>query len=136
MSSRECCDIHRAAAARALAFVLMLWLAISAAPLANAAEIVITQPGHEATIHNNQGEVRVSVQTSGAPSGTSVRLLVDGAVLPNNGGGPTITLHGINRGSHVLKAELLNAGGAVLAASKPVTFYLWQASSRNPRQAK
>ena len=116
--------------------VLASLLALGAAPLARAGEIAITQPAPEETIHSNRGEVLVNVQTLSATPGTHVRLRVDGAVVSNTARGPTITLHGIERGSHVLKAELLGADGAVIAASQPVTFFMWQASRRNPGQAK
>ena len=117
-------------------FVLASLRALAAAPLARAAEIVITPPAPEETIHSNRGEVRVNAKTLGAAPGTHVRLRVDGAVVPNTADGPTITLYGIERGSHVLKAELLDADGAVIATSQPVTFYLWHASSHHPRRAR
>ena len=118
------------------ALVVLAALTVGAAAPARAAEIAIVQPAHEETIHSNQGEVRVGVQTTGAAPGSSVRLLVDGAALPNPGGGPTIALHGIERGTHVLKAELLSADGTVIATSPAVTFHLWHASRRNPSRAK
>ena len=110
-------------------------LALGAASWAQAAEIAITQPTNEQTIHSNLGEVMVSVQVSDAAPGSRVRLSVDGRALPSDGGS-MIALRGLDRGTHVLKAELLAADGQVVATSPPVTFYLWHASSRNPHRAK
>ncbi|MDA8108508.1 MAG: hypothetical protein M0015_07755 [Betaproteobacteria bacterium] len=113
---------------RIRAFVLLSFLALAAAPLARAAEISIVQPADQETIHSNLGDVTVKVQSSGGDPGGSVRLLVDGTALPKPTSGGVIQLHGIDRGAHTLKAELLDANGKVLAASQPVTFYLWHAS--------
>jgi len=63
-----------------------------------------------------------------------VRLSVDGRAQPITEG-HVIALRGLDRGSHVLKAELLAADGQVIAASPPVTVYLWHASRRNPHRA-
>lgn len=122
-----------AAALRLL--VLLAFLVLGLAPLARAADIAITQPAQEQTIHDNLGNVQVQVQTSGAAPGSQVRLIVDGAVQPLAGGG-AIVLRGLARGSHVLKAELLGPDGTLVAVATPVTFYLWQASRRNPHRAR
>lgn len=121
-------DALRAGAASLGQLVLLILLVAGAVPLARAAEIAIVQPASEQTIHSNAGDVRVAVQVSGAVAGSRVRLIVDGAVVPGDGNGAAITLHGLDRGTHVIRAELLGADGAVLAASQPVTFHLWQAS--------
>lgn len=110
------------------AVVLLSMLAFGAIPFANAAHIAIVQPANQETIHSNLGDVTVAVRRSGAPHGSSVRLLVDGKALPESIRGSRIELHGIYRGTHTLEAELVGAHGKVLAASSPVTFYLWHAS--------
>lgn len=109
-------------------------LALGVAPLAHAAEIAITQPTPEEVIHDNLGDVVVSTSVAGAPGGSRVRVSVDGAARGTAGVGGAITLHGIERGTHVLKAELLGPDGAVLAVSAPVTFHFWQASRLNPHR--
>lgn len=111
-----------------------LVLALGAAPWARAAGIAITQPANEQTVHSNLGELTVNVRVTDAAPGSRVRLNVDGrAQLTTDGS--VIALPGLDRGTHVLKAELLAADGQVIAASPPVTVYLWHASRRNPHRA-
>ena len=107
---------------------LLFALVLGAAPLAHAAEIAIVQPASEQTVHSNAGDVQVEVRVSGAAPGSRVRLVVDGAARPAERAAGAITLRGLDRGTHVVQAELLDADGAVLATSQPVTFYLWHAS--------
>lgn len=128
MRSRNLHDVARASAARLCALVLLALLAVGAAPLARAAEIAIVQPASEQTIHSNAGDVQVHIRASGAAPGSRVRLIVDGVAQPEVHGAGAITLRGLDRGTHVVRAELLGADGAVLATSRPVTFYVWQAS--------
>lgn len=117
---------------------MILWLiplTLLLAGAAQAAEIAILQPAQEETIHDNVGDVSVQVQTSGGVPGGSVRLVLDGTALPGTHAGLVIDLRGIERGSHTLRAELLDAKGEVLAASAPVTFHMWHASRLfRPRQ--
>ncbi|CAM5790980.1 hypothetical protein ACFOHU_01575 [Ottowia pentelensis] len=131
--SHRCWNVGRSA--RVCALALATALALGAGAWAQAAEIAITQPTNEQTIHSNLGEVMVSVQVSDATPDSRVRLSVDGHAQPS-GGGSMIALRGLDRGTHVLKAELLAADGEVIATSLPVTIYLWHASSRNPHRAK
>jgi hypothetical protein len=120
------------------AFILLSFLALAAIPLAavpqaRAAEIAIVQPADQETIHSNLGDVTVKVHSSGAVPGGRVRLIVDGA--DRGTGGAVIHLHGVERGTHTLKAELLNADGEVIAVSPSVTFYLWHASRLIPKSS-
>ncbi|MBN9404026.1 MAG: hypothetical protein J0I00_01250 [Burkholderiales bacterium] len=135
MSPRNHRDGSAGSSTRLCRLALASALALGAVPWAQAAEVAITQPTNEQTIHSNLGEVMVSVQVSDAAPGSRVRLSVDGRALPSDGGS-MIALRGLDRGTHVLKAELLAADGQVVATSPPVTFYLWHASSRNPHRAK
>ena len=107
---------------------LLAVLALGAAPPAHAAQLAITQPANEETIHSNPGEVLVRVQATGATPGSRVRLFVDGAQQSQDQGGGVFVLRGVERGAHVLRAELIDAQGNLVAAAQPVTFYLWQAS--------
>lgn len=112
-----------------------LALALGAAPWARAAGIAITQPANEQTVHSNLGELTVNVRVTDPAPGSRVRLSVDGRAQPTTTDGSVIALRGLDRGTHVLKAELLAADGQVIAASPPVTVYLWHASRRNPHRA-
>jgi hypothetical protein len=114
------------------AFYWLIPLAVLLCGAAHAAEIAIVQPAHQETIHSNQGELRVQVRQTGGVPGARVQILLDGAALRRTYRGNVIELKGIDRGTHTLQAVLLDAKGERLAASEPVTFYMWQASRLFP----
>jgi hypothetical protein len=70
----------------------------------------------------------------GAPPGAGARLVLDGAARPKIYRGDVVELDGIDRGSHSLQAVLLDANGNRIAASAPVTFYMWHASRLFPNR--
>ena len=116
--------------ARTLAWLIPL--SILLVGTAQAAEIAIVQPAHEETIHDNQGDLTVQVRHSGGAPDGSVRLVLDGTALPHSYRSDVIELIGIDRGTHTLQAQLLDANGEQLAASEPITFYMWHASRLFP----
>ena len=106
-----------------------------ATPFACAAQqaprIALVSPSAEETIHDNTGTVAVSatVENAGStPNGLAIRVLLDGKAYGELQHAATFTLHEIDRGAHSLQLELLDSAGKTIAASAPVTFYLWQAS--------
>ena len=103
-----------------------------AAASARAAEISVVRPASNETIHSNQGKLTVVVRRAGAAPGSKIRLVLDGTVLPHSYRSGPIKLRGIERGSHTLKAVLLDAGDRRIAASAAVTFHMWQASRLFP----
>jgi hypothetical protein len=117
---------------RARTFAWLIPLSMLLMGTAQAAEIAIVQPAHEETIHNNQGDLTVQVKYSGGEPGGSVRLVLDGTALPHSYRSDVIELTGIDRGTHTLQADLLDVKGERLAASEPVTFYMWHASRLFP----
>lgn len=116
--------------------VVASMLAVGTGLQARAAEVSIVQPAAEATVHSNRGDVQVEVRIANAGAGSRVRLRVDGAVQPVAGGGTRFGLQGLERGAHVIEAELIGADGVVLARSQSVTFHVWQASRLNPHRGK
>jgi hypothetical protein len=112
-------------------FFWLIPLYVLLAGAAQAAEVAIVQPAHEETIHSNQGKLTVKLQRTGAP-GARVKIVLDGAPLKQTYRTDVIELTGIERGSHTLQAVLLDAKGEQLAASQPVSFYMWQASRLFP----
>jgi len=104
----------------------------TAAPAAQAAEISVVAPANKETVHSNQGKLTVRLQRVDAPPGSGIRLVLDGAARPKIYHSDVIELDGIVRGSHRLQAVLVGADGARLAASTPVTFYMWHASRLFP----
>ncbi len=95
-------------------------------------EVAIVQPAHEATVHDNQGNVavQVAVSPSLAPRDRIV-VLLDGRPAARQAG-TAVALSGVERGEHTLQALVVDANGATLATSQPVTFYMWQASRLFP----
>ncbi len=98
----------------------------------------IVAPKPEATVHDNNGHLAVTVAVSPplrAASGDRLALRLDGKEA-SGGSGPHFELTGIDRGSHTLQAQVLTAGGRVIASSPPVIFHMWQASRLLPRYGK
>lgn len=62
-----------------------------------------------------------------------VRLLVDGRVSQTAMHTDTFMLNNLDRGEHVLQAELLDASGAVRHRTSPVTLYVQRASVNLPQ---
>jgi hypothetical protein len=95
-------------------------------------QIEITQPANEETVHDNEGNVAVQVAVSPdlAP-GDRVVVLLDGQPAGEKED-TTLTLSGVERGPHTLEARIVAKSGAMLVASEPVTFYMWQASRLFP----
>jgi hypothetical protein len=117
---------------RLLSVSAALWLAATASI---AADIAITSPRHEETIHDNSGNVTVTVRASLAGR-QRIRLLLDGGPAGTDTENTTIALEGIDRGEHVLEALVVDEKGSVLAASPAVTFHMWRASSQFPTRKK
>jgi hypothetical protein len=109
-------------------------------PLAEAQgrySIAIVQPADDETVHDNQGNVGVQVAVSpGLAPGAGIVLLLDGQPVAQETDA-TFLLSGVERGTHTLEAQVVDASGATLAASQPITFHMWQASrlfpSRKPK---
>ena len=92
--------------------------------------VAIVQPANEETVHDNQGNVAVQVAVSpGLAPGDRIVLVLDGRPVRQQTG-TTFALSGVERGAHTLQAQVVDANGATLAASRPVTFYMWQAARR------
>jgi len=62
-----------------------------------------------------------------------VRLRVDGEVSQSAMHTETFMLNDLNRGEHILQAELLDASGAVRHRTSPVTLYVQRASVNLPQ---
>lgn len=121
------------------------WLAVCAAfalPAAaqtptpySAIEWVAPRPGQ--TIHDNSGNVPVELAIEPplrAADGDRLGVAVDGRPLPQRWATPSFVVPGIDRGEHQLQAFVVAADGRRLAASEPLTFYLWQASRLFPQR--
>ena len=100
--------------------------------------ITIVAPQPETTIHDNNGNLTVTVAVSPPPhleAGERLTLLLDGTAVAG-GARQRFELENIDRGSHTLQAQVNAADGSVIAASAPVTFYMWRASRLFPNRTK
>ena len=92
--------------------------------------IAVTKPADGSTVFNNAGNVEVTVDVSPAlrvDAGDQVVLFVDGHGTAAQSA-TRFNLSGIVRGEHTLEAQVVDSSGNVLMSSKPVKFYMWQAS--------
>jgi hypothetical protein len=117
---------------RLLGVLAALWLAATASI---AADIAIISPRHDETVHDNSGNVTVTVRAS-LTGRQRIRLLLDGAAADTDTDSTAIALEGIERGEHKLEALVVDEKGSVLATSRPITFHMWRASSQFPTRKK
>lgn len=91
---------------------------------------VILAPEADATVHDNQGNLTVTVALTPAirrDAGDYLLLLMDGAEVAR-GIDARFELKNIDRGTHRLQLEVRSADGALILASAPVSFQMWRAS--------
>jgi hypothetical protein len=87
--------------------------------------LTISNPGNEANIRENTGTF--SVLASIEPplrAGHSLRLLLDNVPAASTGQDAIFNLSNVDRGTHTLKAEVLDKNGAVIFAGAPSVFHL------------
>jgi hypothetical protein len=97
-------------------------------------QLTITAPTPDQTLHNGETAVNVSVQLVPAlRPGHRLVVLLDGSEAAG-GAGTGFALAGVERGSHVLVAEVRDSRGTVMQSSAPVTFHLRQTSILTPRR--
>lgn len=92
--------------------------------------VSIVAPQPETTIHNNNGNLDVTVAVSPplhTGNGDVLTILLDDKAVAS-GTRHRYKLKGIDRGTHTLAAQVTAADGKVLITSEPVTFYMWRAS--------
>lgn len=85
----------------------------------------IAQPDNNQTIRSNEGLINISFFIQpGLQSGHKIRIFVDGRPLKDELSSPNFALRGISRGTHSLRAEIINEEGDLMAKTDPVTFHL------------
>lgn len=121
---------------RICALLLLVMFGWMASPEARAdiATIAISSPKPGETIHDNAGNVAVTivVRNDGVAQDASIRVLLDGQPYGPVQRSHSFMLKGIERGEHTLRVLLIGASGDVIASSATVKFYLWQASRLFP----
>lgn len=90
----------------------------------------IIVPRDQATVHDNEGNLDVSVEVSpplSSDAGDHIVFLLDGRTVAS-GTDVRIRLTGVDRGTHTLQAQVAAADGTLLLASPVTSFYMWRAS--------
>lgn len=99
--------------------------------------ITIVAPTEKKTVHDNRGQLSVTVRLTergSLPDDIGFQAVLDGKPVGDVHRARSFVLSGINRGAHRLRVQLLDRGGRVLATSPNVEFYMWQASRLFPSQ--
>ncbi|MFP4079674.1 MAG: DUF4124 domain-containing protein [Ectothiorhodospira sp.] len=94
--------------------------------------VEITQPPHDGVVRSNTGEVEVAVTTEPALQEAEdhrIRLLLDGESM-GSGAGARFALSQVDPGTHTLRAEVIDASGAVLLRSDESRFHLQRTTVR------
>jgi hypothetical protein len=93
--------------------------------------ISITNPSLNETIRDNNGNVAVIIDLAPAlRSGNSITLFMDDKELLKGKTQTGFTLNNVDRGSHTLRASVVDKNGEVLISSKSVIFHLHRAIIR------
>ncbi|MFG6204834.1 DUF4124 domain-containing protein [Pseudomonas retamae] len=94
-------------------------------------------PEPDATIRSSAGELIVSITSEpGLQQGHRYRLLLDGKPTGEPGPSPVFPLSNIDRGSHNLSAEILDADGRTVERTANQPFHMLRISLAQKRQVK
>ncbi|MES9862710.1 MAG: DUF4124 domain-containing protein [Candidatus Thiodiazotropha sp. LLP2] len=89
----------------------------------------IVQPGSDETIRNAEGSVSVGLSISPPLfSGHTIQLYVDGKKLDSKITTTQLVLQQLSRGTHSLKAEIIDGEGNKVRETGSTTFHLRQAA--------
>ena len=89
-------------------------------------ELTIVEPVHDTAVRENSGNVKITVRVlpeNFAETGAILAIYMDGNEV-SKGPQTSVQLMNIDRGTHTLKAELLNSAGHVVKATRPTVFHL------------
>jgi hypothetical protein len=87
-------------------------------------DIAIVSPANDTAIRDNEGNITVSVMLEpglNSDRGDQLALYMDGAQV-SVGSSPQFELNNIDRGTHTLKASVVDNGGKAIISSSPVSF--------------
>ncbi|WP_312257553.1 DUF4124 domain-containing protein [Stutzerimonas nitrititolerans] len=108
-----------------------------AEPAAGYAQLQILAPADDATIRNNAGNLEVAVDSQPPlHTGHLYRITLDGTPVGEASTSPLQSLHNIDRGSHRLQVEIVDAQGKTIQHSPPHTFHMMRASLAQRRMVK
>jgi len=95
--------------------------------------VTISSPVHDTTIRDNTGNITVTVAIDPKlliKQGHKITIELDGAVVATTTSGQA-TLGNVDRGSHTLRATIVDANDTALTSSNVSTFHLHRASARH-----
>jgi len=94
------------------------------------AGFAITTPAEGEGVRTNAGEVTVGLSLPpDLGEDRAVRLYLDGALAAETAPTEAVTLANVDRGTHRLRAALVDGGGRELASSGTVTFHVLRVSA-------
>lgn len=97
----------------------------------------ILAPADDATIRNNAGDLEVAVDSQPPlHPGHLYRITLDGTPIGEASASPTQQLHNVDRGSHRLAVEIVDAQGVTVQQSTPHTFHMMRTSLAQRRMVK
>ena len=91
-------------------------------------QLEILSPHNEETIWNNSGEVSITLRIS--PNITPpdiLQLLIDGKVMGSSKESTAFVLGGLDRGTHLVQAQIINQHKKIVKVSPVVVFYIHKA---------
>ena len=98
--------------------------------------VVITQPAEDEAVRENSGNITVRVSanpTLSLPQGHIFELRLDTVVIARNQSG-IFKLENVDRGTHTLKALIMNNAETVVATSADQTFHMLRYSALKRRR--
>jgi len=96
-------------------------------PFTGYESVRIVQPEPDGTVRSNEGKVPVAIALRpGLQQGHRVVLSIDGKAVDGDFDGLAIELSGVERGTHSLRAKLIDEAGKALIESEAVNFTLRQ----------
>lgn len=90
----------------------------------------VVSPDDDQTFRDEGGVVKVRLSLSpGLHSDHTITIFMDGQDLGGKPRSTSLTLQNVDRGSHTIRAAVVDAGGKQMASTDPVTFHLHRTGS-------
>lgn len=103
----------------------------SAAPSSPYSEFAIRSPQNDEALVEHSGRVTVGVAINPPlrlGSGHRLQFRLDGKAMGPLSAATSIVLENVDRGTHILTADVVDSNGRVLASTQPSTFHLQRTS--------
>ncbi len=85
----------------------------------------VASPRDDETVINNEGTVAIAVNVQPPLRKTELVIITfDGQPIGPASSSTTATMTFVDRGSHVVGASVVDAGGTTVASAQPITFFL------------